>query len=376
MKISKIIAFTVHYPINRSSINCSLHCGRYISHITRSSPHTASQWTTRHIHTSNLSYKEDYYKVLGVPRSASAEEIKKSYFELAKKYHPDRNKGDPNAAEKFTKIGEAYEVLSNPDKRRSYDYSGFSEYNTSGGGGGNPFTSMRAEEIFRQFFGGDFGDISSMFDRQEFSQQQLQMNLSFMESVKGCTKEVSMRVQATCDRCHGSGGEPGTKTQVCPFCRGSGEEVISTGFFHMKSTCRKCHGQGRVISVRCKGCNGKGTTVRTRSINVQVPAGVSDGQTLRVPAEGSDVYVILRVADSDDFERDGYDVHSNVAITFTQAVLGGSAYTPGLNGTLEVKIPSGIQSHHRIRLAGRGISHLNGYGNGDHYVHVKIKIPK
>lgn len=331
----------------------------------------------RCVHMDATRFKEDYYKVLGVPRNASQEEIKKAYYELAKKYHPDRNKGDSETAKKFTKIGEAYEVLSDQQKRQAYDYSGFSEFSSATHGGGTPFTTMRAEEIFRQFFGGDFKDLGSMFGH-EFGgpSQQLSVNLTFMEAVKGCTKDLSMRVQAMCERCGGGGGEPGTKTQTCPYCRGTGQEVVNTGLFHMRSTCRHCHGEGRIISTPCKECRGTGTTTRTQTVTVQVPAGVSDGQSLRIPVAHTEAYIIVRVADSDTFQRDGYDIHSDVAISFTQAILGGRIRTPGINGAMDVKIPSGIQSHHRIRLPGRGIPRLGSYGSGDHYVHIRIKIPK
>lgn len=264
---------------------------------------TGVRWSLlpcRALHTTSSMEKEDYYKILGVPRNASTKEIKKAYYELAKKYHPDRNKGDPESAKTFTQIGEAYEVLSDDEKRRIYDATGHSEYTSTGGpGGGAPFSTMQAEEIFRQFFG-DF-DLGSMFGNQGFgggassTHQQLVLDLAFMEAVQGCSRQIPLRVQASCSRCFGSGGEPGTKEQTCPYCRGRGEEVINTGLFHMKSTCRRCHGQGKIITTPCKECGGTGTTIRTQTINVQVPAGVSDGQTLRVPVEHSEAFIVLKV---------------------------------------------------------------------------------
>ncbi|XP_019850859.1 PREDICTED: dnaJ homolog subfamily A member 3, mitochondrial-like isoform X1 [Amphimedon queenslandica] len=370
-----------HLALSSSCLSSVLRSAEVSYCITRYSNHYFNHTKThsnRGIHSNAALCKEDYYQILGIPRTADAKEIKKAYYDLAKKYHPDRNPDNPEAAKKFTKIGEAYEVLSNSEKRKRYDYSGFSEFSDEAGPGhqGNPFTSMRAEEIFRQFFG-DFDMFGQdIFGQDARNSQTLHLSLSFMESVKGCSKELSMRVQAMCERCSGSGGEPGTKTEVCPYCRGSGEEVISTGFFKMKSVCRNCHGQGRVITVRCRSCMGKGTTVKTRSVNVQVPAGVSDGQTLRVPVGHTEAYVTLRVSSSDTFRRDGFDIHSDANVSYTQAVLGGVAKTPGLNGTLDLKIPAGIQSHHRLRLSGRGIPRLNGYGNGDHYIHIRIKVPK
>lgn len=347
------------------------------------SPNRAHQHTLlaprgfRALHTTSSTYKEDYYKVLGVPRNASKKEIKKAYYELAKKHHPDGNKGDAGNPRKFTEIGEAYEVLGDDSKRQMYDATGHSEYTSSGRTGqGHPFTEMRAEEIYRQFFGDQF-DLGSMFGGQ--SQQtthQLVLSLSFMEAVKGCTKDISLRVQAPCERCLGSGGEPGTKEQTCPYCRGRGEEVINTGLFHMKSTCRRCHGQGKIISTPCRQCGGTGTTTRAQTVSVQVPAGVADGQMVRVPVGSSEAYVVLKVQDSDRFERDGFDIHSDATASFTQATLGGEVTIPGISGPIVVKIPKGVQSHHRIRLSGRGIPRLNSFGTGDHYVHIKIRIPK
>lgn len=202
-----------------------------------------------------------------------------------------------------------------------YDVTGHSEYtNQAGGGGahgGRPFTSSQAEEIFKQFFGGDYGGFSSFFGGdQNFSSgefNQLSLSLSFDESVSGCSKEVSIRVQGVCERCSGSGGEPGTKPQTCPYCRGRGEvrplslvwrvelvsflqEVINTGFFHMKSTCRRCHGEGKIIHSPCRQCGGRRTTIRPKTINVQIPAGVEDGQSVRVPVENSEAHILLKVS--------------------------------------------------------------------------------
>lgn len=337
----------------------------------------------RSLHSSTpFGVKKDYYEILGVPRNATLQEIKKAYYTLAKKYHPDANKADAETAKKFTQIGEAYQVLSDEQKRKAYDQSGFSEFSgpegaTYGGDGGTPFTASRAEEIFRQFFG-NMGDLGSIFDQDAAtSRQQLVLNLSFMEAVKGCTKPVSLRIQDMCTRCSGTGAEPGKKAQTCPYCQGRGEEVIHTGLFHMRSTCRRCHGQGTIVTTPCAECQGTGTKTNQQTVDVTIPAGVSDGMTLRVPVGGrSEVFVIVKVKESGLFERDGYDVHSDAVVSFTQAALGGEVRIQGLNGPMNVKIPAGVQSHHRIRLAGRGIARLDGSGLGDHYVHLKIKIPK
>lgn len=341
----------------------------------------------RAIHSSSWSQKEDYYKILGVPRNASQKEIKKAYYELAKKYHPDLNKED-TVAKKFMEIGEAYEVLSDGSKRQMYDATGHSQYTSQAGGGGagrheaGSFTASQAEEIFRQFFGGNFGGFNSAYDggngfSSSGEMNQLVLTLSFDEAVQGCSRDVSLRVQGVCERCHGSGGEPGTKEQTCPYCKGRGEEVINTGFFHMKSTCRKCHGQGRIIATPCLQCGGRGMDTQSQTVSVQIPPGVDDGQTVRVPVKNSEVYVLLRVGNSPHFTREGFDIHLDAAISFTQAALGGEIKIQGLTAPIMLKVPPGVQSHHTIKLKGRGIQRLDtGRGHGDQYVHIKITVPK
>ncbi|XP_078369632.1 dnaJ homolog subfamily A member 3, mitochondrial-like isoform X2 [Oculina patagonica] len=338
----------------------------------------------REFHTSDPTHRKDFYKILGVSPSADQKEIKKAYFDLAKKYHPDTNKS-AGAAEKFQEISEAYECLSDDNKRRSYDNFGTADFGGAAGGnpfgGGSPFgQNVNAEEIFRSFFGGrdsPFGFQSAAGGFGEYEQvQQHVLNLSFMDAAKGCNKDITTRTRVICNRCNGKRAEPGTTYSQCSTCKGTGEETVNTGFFHMRSTCRRCGGQGVIISTPCKKCRGKGSVHETKTITIPIPAGVEDGQTVRVPVEAGEIFVTFKVSESKIFERDGPNVSSTVTISFTQAILGGTIRAPGIHGEVELKIPPGTQSHQKIRLSGRGIPRLNGMGKGDHFVNFKIHIPK
>ncbi|XP_028397865.1 dnaJ homolog subfamily A member 3, mitochondrial-like isoform X2 [Dendronephthya gigantea] len=335
----------------------------------------------RHIHTSSQINQKDYYKVLGVSKKASQKDIKKAYFDLAKKYHPDTN-ASASAAEKFQEISEAYEVLSDDSKRRAYDSYG--QTNFSGGdpfGGGNPFGGMNPEDILKSFFGGNnagpFGAAESNFSSGGFQEMsQYTLNLSFMEAVKGVNKEMSARTRVACDRCSGSKAEPGSSFSKCTTCRGSGQETVNTGFFHMRSTCRRCGGSGSIIKNPCRKCNGAGSIMETRKVTVPVPAGIENGQTVRMPMGGGEIFITFKVDNSKIFERDGANVHSTATISYTQAILGGSVRVPGLHGDVDVKVPAGTQSHQKVRLSGKGIPRLNSIGRGDHIVHFSINIPR
>ncbi|XP_020601247.1 dnaJ homolog subfamily A member 3, mitochondrial-like isoform X2 [Orbicella faveolata] len=338
----------------------------------------------REFHTSDPTHRKDYYKILGVSPNADQKQIKKAYFELAKKYHPDTNKS-AGAAEKFQEISEAYEVLGDDDKRRSHDNFGTADFGGAAGGnpfgGGSPFgQSVDAEDIFRSFFegrGGSFGGFqTSTGGFSDYEQVQHVINLSFMDAAKGCDKDITTRMRVTCNRCDGKRAEPGTTYSQCSTCKGTGEETVNTGFFHMRSTCRRCGGQGHIITTPCKKCRGKGSVHETKTISIPIPAGVEDGQTVRVPVGAGEIFVTFKVSESKIFERDGANVSSTVTISFTQAILGGTLRAPGIHGEIEIKIPPGTQSHQKIRLSGRGIPRLNGMGKGDHFVNFKIHIPK
>ncbi|XP_033499681.1 dnaJ heat shock protein family (Hsp40) member A3a isoform X1 [Epinephelus lanceolatus] len=338
---------------------------------------------TLSFHTSApASSKQDYYQVLDVPRTATQKEIKKAYYQLAKKYHPDTNKDDPQAKEKFAQLAEAYEVLSDEGKRKQYDAYGSTGFDAGQASGGHHYwsgqsSSVDPEELFRKIFGEfsggrGFGDFNAIFEQP----QEYIMELTFTQAAKGVNKEFSVNVEATCQRCDGKGHEPGTKVQHCHHCNGSGMETVNTGPFVMRSTCRRCGGKGTVISTPCQSCRGVGQTKQRKNVMVPVPAGVEDGQTVRMPVGKKEIFITFRVQKSPVFRRDGADIHSDLLVSVAQAILGGTARTQGLYETLNLSIPAGIQTDQRIRLSGKGIARISGYGFGDHYVHVKIKVPK
>ncbi|CAL8274271.1 unnamed protein product [Lota lota] len=336
---------------------------------------------TLNFHTSApASNKQDFYQILGVPRTATQKEIKKSYYQMAKKYHPDTNKDDPQAKEKFAQLAEAYEVLSDEGKRKQYDAYGSAGFSGQAGGGQQHWSgqasSVDPEELFRKIFGEfsgsrGFGDFNAIFDQP----QEYIMELTFTQAAKGVNKEITVNMEASCQRCKGQGYEPGTKVQHCQHCNGSGMETVNTGPFVMRSSCRRCGGKGSVVSTPCNSCRGTGQTKQRKTVMVPVPAGVEEGQTVRMPVGKKEIFITFRVQRSPVFRREGADVHSDLLISVAQAILGGSARTQGLYETLNLSIPAGIQTDQRIRLSGKGIARISSHGFGDHYVHVKIKVP-
>nr|XP_022327662.1 protein tumorous imaginal discs, mitochondrial-like isoform X1 [Crassostrea virginica]XP_022327788.1 protein tumorous imaginal discs, mitochondrial-like isoform X1 [Crassostrea virginica] len=346
-------------------------------------------------HTSSLHYKDDYYKILGVSKSADQKEIKKAYYKLAKKYHPDVNKDNKEAAKKFQEVAEAYEILSDDSKRRQYDTYGKAGGGQAGGPGFQGFGGayggqayggrghIDPEELFRNIFGDNFNfknfQESDDYESTQYGFAQaseMYLDLSFEEAARGVNKQVKMNVVDECPKCFGRKAEPGYSAETCPQCNGSGLETINTGPFVMRSTCRKCHGQRKIITKKCTECNGKGSIILPKNVNIPVPAGVEHGQTIRLKVGKQELFVTLQVAKSNVFRREGADVHSEVSISLSQAVLGGTVRLPGVYEEIHLKIPAGTQSHDRIRVSGKGISRVNSYGYGDHYVHFKIKIPK
>ncbi|XP_073916038.1 dnaJ homolog subfamily A member 3, mitochondrial isoform X2 [Castor canadensis] len=335
---------------------------------------------TASFHTSTSLAKEDYYQILGVPRSASQKEIKKAYYQLAKKYHPDTNKDDPKAKEKFSQLAEAYEVLSDEVKRKQYDAYGSAGFDPGASSSGQSYwrggPSVDPEELFRKIFGefssSSFGDFQSVFDQP----QEYIMELTFNQAAKGVNKEFTVNIMDTCERCDGKGNEPGTKVQHCHYCGGSGMETINTGPFVMRSTCRRCGGRGSIITNPCVICRGAGQAKQKKRVVIPVPAGVEDGQTVRMPVGKKEIFITFRVQKSPVFRRDGADIHSELFISIAQAILGGTARAQGLYETINVTIPPGIQTDQKIRLSGKGIPRINSYGYGDHYIHIKIRVPK
>ncbi|XP_055329509.1 protein tumorous imaginal discs, mitochondrial-like [Paramacrobiotus metropolitanus] len=362
--------------------------------------------SSRELHTSSswCQAKKNFYDVLGVGKTASQKDIKKAYYQMAKKYHPDTNKNDPQAQKKFQEVSEAYEILSDESKRKQYDQWGTAgnEFPGAAPGGGGPrpgaapgggfqyqdFSGhIDPEELFRRIFGnaaftgggGGFGFEEADFtdNLQGFARtQEIMMDLTFTQAARGINKDIRVNVTDTCPSCEGTKCAPGTKPVKCPNCSGTGMETVSTGPFVMRSTCRQCRGTRVYIKNPCTECEGKGKTVQRKTITVPVPPGVEDGQTIRMPVGTKEIFVTFRVSKSDIFRRDGADVHSDVEISIGQAVLGGTMRVDGIYDDHNVDIPPGTSSHTKINLPGKGIKKVNSHGYGDHYLHIKIKVPK
>ncbi|XP_062286049.1 dnaJ homolog subfamily A member 3, mitochondrial-like isoform X1 [Scomber scombrus] len=340
--------------------------------------------TCHSFHTSSrFANKKDFYETLGISRTATQKDIKKAYYQLAKKYHPDTNPDDPEAKEKFAKLAEAYEVLSDEVKRKQYDTYGAAGFDPSRANAGQQQyyraggATLDPEEVFRKIFGDftggmGFGDINSMFEqRPEFV-----MELTFAEAAKGANKDLAINIDDNCQRCDGKGSEPGTKVTRCQYCSGTGMESINTGPFMMRTTCRRCGGKGSIITTPCALCRGSGQTKKRQTVTVPVPAGVENGQRVRMPVGKKEIFITFRVQGSPVFRRSGIDIHSDAFISVAQAILGGKAKTQGLYETISMAIPSGCQADQVIRLQGKGIRRMNSYSYGDHYVHMKIRVPK
>ncbi len=337
------------------------------------------------------------FQILDVPRDASAKDIKKAYYQLAKKYHPDTNKGDSNAQKKFQEVSEAYEILSDDTKRKEFDAygSGGNPFgNAAGGFGGggahaggawNFKSNIDPEELFRTIFGDQWrtsagrGSATGGFTDTAFdfgAPQEYHMNLSFSDAARGVTRELKVTTMDNCAKCKGSGADPGTSPERCPQCSGTGMETVSTGPFMMRSTCRRCHGKGSWIKMPCGDCRGTGQTRKQQTVMVPVPAGIEDGQTVRMPVGKREVFITFRVQKSDYFRRQGSDLHTDAKISVAQALLGGMIRVRGLREDLNVHVPAGTASHSRLLLKGKGISKPSGYGIGDHYVHIRVEAPK
>jgi len=338
---------------------------------------------SRHFSTGNK-LLTDYYSTLGVGRDASQKEIKKAYYQLAKKYHPDSNKNDPNASKKFQEVSEAYEILGDEEKRQQYDVHGTAGDPLGGMGGQGGFKgNIDPEELFRTIFGdragnpfGNFGQQSTSSEQFDFGPKEYHVNLTFQQAAMGVTKDMYVSVMDNCGTCKGSGSSPGSKPERCPNCNGTGMETVSTGPFMMRSTCRRCSGKGTWNKNPCEDCRGQGQTQQRRKISVPVPAGIEDGQTVRMPVGNREVFITFRVEKSDYFTRKGADVHTEAHISLSQAALGGTVRVQGIYEDINLQIPPGTPSHTRMRMANKGIKKVSGFGHGDHYINIKIKAPK
>lgn len=341
--------------------------------------------------------KRDYYEVLGIDRNASADEIKKAYRKMAKKYHPDLNPGNKEAEEHFKEVNEANAVLSDPEKKARYDQFGHAgvDPNYGGGGGAGGFGGFGGFEdlgdIFGSFFGGGFGGgrQSRPNAPRRGNDTSAHIILSFEEAAKGCKKTVSYKHIENCKDCGGTGAKKGTSPKTCPECNGSGHVVVTQrtpfGAMRTQKPCDKCHGTGKIIDTPCETCHGKGRIRRTVEKEVTVPAGIDDGQVLNLRGEGDaglnggpngDININISVRPHPIFERDGFDVFCEIPVSFVQAALGDEITVPTLDGKVKFKIHEGTQPGDEFKLNGKGIKRLNYGGKGDQYVKIVVEIPK
>ncbi|MGI5929335.1 molecular chaperone DnaJ [Pseudoflavonifractor sp.] len=344
--------------------------------------------------------KRDYYEVLGVSKGASDDEIKKAYRKMAKQYHPDLNPGDKTAEAKFKEVNEAYEVLSDKEKRSRYDQFGHAGVDPNfGAGAGDPFGGFSGADfgdidlgdIFGSFFGGGFGGGSSSRRNGPMKGDTLRagVTITFEEAAFGCEKEIILNREETCETCHGSGCEPGTTAEICPNCRGTGTVRIQRGggafTFATSAPCSKCGGTGKIIHQPCKTCNGSGSVRKQRKITVKIPAGIDNGQAVSLRGQGGagrnggpagDLIISVTVRPHAFFKRDGTSVYLEQPVSFLQATLGAELEIPTIDGKVKWTLPEGTQPGTTFRLRGKGIPSINGRGRGDQFVTVQVQVPK
>ena len=344
--------------------------------------------------------KRDYYEVLGVSKGASDDEIKKAYRKMAKQYHPDLNPGDKTAEAKFKEVNEAYEVLSDKEKRSRYDQFGHAGVDPNfgagaggpfGGFGGADFGDIDLGDIFGSFFGGGFGGGSGSRRNGPMKGDTLRagVTITFEEAAFGCEKEIILNREETCETCHGSGCEPGTTAEVCPNCRGTGTVRIQRGggafTFATTASCPKCNGTGKIIHQPCKTCNGSGSVRKQRKITVKIPAGIDNGQAVSLRGQGGagrnggpagDLIISVTVRPHAFFKRDGTSVYLEQPVSFLQATLGAELEIPTIDGKVKWTLPEGTQPGTTFRLRGKGIPSINGRGRGDQFVTVQVQVPK
>jgi len=335
--------------------------------------------------------KRDYYEVLGVERSADDQAIKSAYRKLAHRYHPDKNQGDKQAEDRFKEASEAYEILSDPDKRARYDRFG---HVNGGGPGGSPFEGFpfgggaNINDIFGDLFGEMFGGAGArqrQRQRTRGSDLRYHLEIGFEEAAFGTVARITIPRPKVCATCRGSGARPGSGPRTCPTCHGAGEIRLTQGFFSIARTCHGCGGSGRVVVDKCQACGGQGALREDATVEVKVPPGVDTGTRLKLSGEGEpapvpggtpgDLYVVLQVREHPIFTREDTEVLCEMPISFAQAALGGTIDVPTLDGPTKLKVPAGTQTGKVFRIKGKGIPSLNGGGRGDEHVRLVVETP-
>jgi len=336
----------------------------------------------------------DYYEILGVSRGISEADLKKAYRKLALKYHPDRNKGDEEAAEHFKEVSEAYEVLSDPAKRKIYDQYGHDGLRGQGFSGSS---AQHARDIFESFFGGGGGGFESVFEGifggggrrssgpRRGSHLRVAVSIPLRDAYTGTTRTLTVQRRESCATCSGHGTAKGTRPESCGTCGGRGQVQRQQGFFMMQTACPSCHGSGSIIRDPCTACGGRGLVLRDADLEIRIPAGIETGQQLRLPGEGEpgdrggprgDMYCVVQVEEHGFLHREGDDLVCEVPVSYAQLVLGGQVEVPTLDGNKSLKIPAGTQSGRVLRMRGQGMPSVHGGGRGDQLVRVQLDTPK
>lgn len=340
---------------------------------------------------------QDYYDILGVSKTASQDEMKKAYRKLAVKYHPDRNPGDKEAEDKFKTLSQAYEVLSDPQKRKTYDQFGPDAFKAGAGRGGAGGGFHDPFDIFESFFGGSSGGVESIFESffgggsrgggnraRRGADLRYELEIDFEDAVFGIEKQLEFVKMDTCPDCHGSGGSDGGGSATCSQCGGSGQVSVSRSFLTVRQTCPACSGTGKVIKNPCRTCQGDGRTRVEKKLKINIPPGVETGSRLRVSGEGEagvnggptgDLYVILHIRNHSIFHREGNDIYCDTPIDFTTAALGGKIDVPTVTGNEKLKIPPGTQHGTLFTIRDKGVPSIRKTGRGDHHVRVLIEVP-
>lgn len=342
--------------------------------------------------------KRDYYEVLGVARGCSEDDLKRAYRKLAKEYHPDLNPGDKKAEASFKEVNEAYEVLSDSQKKARYDQFGHAGVDPNFGAGGGGFGGFGGGidfdlgDLFGSFFGGGFGGATRSRNPNgpiKGNDVTISLPLTFMEAVHGCKKELSIQPLEGCEACSGSGAKPGTRPETCPDCGGAGQVRVQQrtplGMIQSVRTCQRCGGKGKIIKESCAECSGNGRVRKAKKLEVSVPAGIDDGQIFAVRGQGDhglnggppgDLHVMVSVRPDPLFERDGFDIRCEIPITYSQAVFGDELVVPTVDGKVKYDIPEATQPGTIFRLRNKGVPYLNAKGRGDQYVRVNVEVPR